>query len=196
MQGALSIFMRSCVAFALLAACSAYAVSAQDTDRQVVSAVLSHFVARTDEWFYAAAAKLAISSTTRKKFWVASDYQYLNQPGHKCEIDKPLYLEFLARNVKEEPVAAMVADSASWFIVPREQEKFLGVGMPTPENMTKRIAVKTLVKLSRPAYSKDGDRAFIMFSYPWSIHSAYAQYVLRRQTGKWNVECAEFPHSV
>jgi hypothetical protein len=169
---------------------------ADPVDRDVVATVLDHFAARSDAHFYDVEAKLAIQPKTQQMKDGEVWYQYVNEDEGHCSIPKPLYLALVSRNVKSTAAADLLSKSTKWFVVrPGEEDKINPAFLPPP-GVEKRKPVKTLVSLTKPAYSSDGLTALVFLGFVWSIHSANARYVLRRESDRWVVACSQLLFSV
>ena len=173
----------------------AASASADAVDRDVLVAVLKHFGARTDAHFYDATAKLAIEPKTQQMKDGETWYQYINEGEGNCAIPKPLYLSLVTRNAKPAAASDLLPKSTKWFFVrPSEVDK-INPAFPPP-GVEKRTPVKTLVTLTKPAYSSNGLTALVFLDFVWSIHGANARYVLRRETDRWVVACSQLFFSV
>jgi hypothetical protein len=170
---------------------SASAIAAAEVDdRAVLNTVLEHFSARRDAHFYDISATLAIHEKTEQMHGSDSDYQYLNQGEGNCAIPQPLYLSFRKRNSAPVPSTQLIGKSPLWRVVTDAEAKIINPAWP-PSSGVKRPPVKTLVSLTKPGYSVDGQSAFVNISFLWSIHGAEARYVLRRAGVKWEVTCSQ-----
>jgi hypothetical protein len=85
--------------------------------------------------------------------------------------------------------STLVSNSPLWRIVDAEEADAIGPGWPQFGDK-ERDPVKTLVTLTKPGYSADGNQAFVNLSFVWSIHGAEARYVLRRAGPGWEVACS------
>jgi hypothetical protein len=85
--------------------------------------------------------------------------------------------------------STLVSTSPMWRIVDAEEADAIGPGWPQFSDK-ERDPVKTLVTLTKPGYSTDGNLAFVNLSFVWSIHGAEARYVLKRSGPAWKVACS------
>ncbi len=165
------------------------AAPADTDDRAVLKTVLEHFSARRDANFYDDTAILAISPRTQQTRGPDSDYRYLNQGDGNCAIPESQYLAHRMRNSTTVAATQLAAKSPLWRVVDDEEANARSPGWPRPKDKELE-PVKTLVTLTKPGYSTDGDSAFVNLSFAWSIHSAEAQYLVTRAGSRWEVTCS------
>ena len=159
-------------------------------DRPALKAVLEHFATRSDAHFYDQSAILAINPKTQETRGRDSDYQYLNQGEGNCGIPESLYLSLRKRNATAIAATKLAGKSPLWRVVSAEEAKVINPAWPPPMGK-KREPVKTLVTLTKPGYSADGNSALVNLSFVWSIHGAEARYLLRREGSNWKVTCSQ-----
>jgi len=165
------------------------ATPADTDDRAVMKTVLEHFAARRDANFYDDTAILAISPRTQETRGPDSYYRYLNQGDGNCAIPESLYLSLRKRNSTTVAATQLAAKSLLWRVVDVEEANARSPGWPRPGSMELE-PVKTLVTLTKPGFSTDGDLAFVNLSFAWSIRSAEAQYLVKRAGSTWEVTCS------
>jgi hypothetical protein len=183
------------IALAAVALGGAASACADSVDREVMVTVLENFGARADAHFYDLSAKLAIAPTTQQLRDGETWYQYINQGEGHCSIPKPLYLDLVTRNAKPAAASELLPKSTKWFLVtPSEMDK-INPAFPPPPGVA-RTPVKTLVTLTKPAYSSNGLTALVFLDFVWSIHGANARYVLRRESDRWVVACSQLLFAV
>ena len=153
-------------------------------DADVIAAALEHFTARSDTMPYHESGMTLIEGETYK--WVSG----MGDSGAKCEVAQELYDGLVARNAARQPAAPLLATSKSWRLIQpgdmKGDDSFL-----FPDKTSAGEPIRTLVRLSMPAYSNNGDAAFVMFSFRWSIHGALARYVLKFSGTDWTVQCSD-----
>lgn len=123
-------------------------------------------------------------------------YQYVNQGEGHCSIPKPLFLALVSRNTKSTAASDLLPQSTKWFVIRAGEEDKINPAWPPPPGVEKRKPIKTLVTLTKPAYSSDGLTALVFLDFAWSIHGADARYVLRRESDRWVVACSQLLFSV
>ena len=123
---------------------------------------------------------------TQTQKWVPG----MGDSGAKCEVSQELLDRLVTRNEVPQPAAPLLVKSKKWRLVrpddmkgdpPRLWQDETGAGEP----------VRTVVRLSMPAYSERGDSAVVILSFSWSIHSAIARYVLKSSDSDWRVQCSD-----
>ena len=153
-------------------------------DVEVIAAALEDFTARSDTMPYHESGITLIEAQTSK--WV----QGMGESGAKCVVPKELHDRLVALNDAQRPVAPLLATSKKWRLIQpndlKGDDPFL-----FPDKTSAGDSIRTVVRLSIPAYSESGDAALVMFSFGWSIHSATARYVLKSSGGSWTVQCSD-----
>ena len=61
---------------------------------------------------------------------------------------------------------------------------------------TRHSAVRTYVHVKAPGYSSDGHYALVWFQFRWSMHGAYAMYLLARDGDAWVIRAYAFRYLV
>jgi hypothetical protein len=163
---------------------------AESSEREVVTVALTHFAARTDAYFYHPSSRLAVRRHTVAMGNEASRYAHVNEGEGHCSISESLYSALVSRNAEAGPAQPLVSPSRSWWVMTPAEEAEIRPALPPPPGK-EPIPVKTVVGLTRPAFSDDGARALIFLRFHWSIHEAEARYVVARQNAAWVVECSQ-----
>lgn len=113
-------------------------------------------------------------------------------PQAKCFIPEEMYARVSTVATKEEPITELVSPSNLW-LMPAE--------MPRPDPLMpiselNGVPVSTVVTLSRPGFSENGNEALVILRFTWSIHDALARVRLERVDMRWQIRCAEFSYYV
>jgi hypothetical protein len=159
-------------------------------DRSVITTVLEHFANRTDAHFYDDSAKLAVWPRTERVRSASFGYDYFNQGEGHCAVERALYESYVKRNAESRSVGNLLGESEKWRRVLATEEKTVSPAFPPPPGI-ERKPIKTLVTLTRPAYSRDGSLALVVLRFNWSIHGAEARYVVKRSDNAWAVQCSQ-----
>jgi hypothetical protein len=174
---------------AAIAVATAQAAPQSTSDAEVTSVVMEHFSSRTDSMSAHESGVTLILPDTAK--WSAESIRYfsLNRGDDQCPITQELYDRLAERNSSSGPAAGLVGKSRKWRAVRPGEEKS---EIPSPRaSAPPAEPIKTVVGISRPAFAQGGDLAFVMFSFRWSIHSAIAQYLVKRSGNEWKVVCSQ-----
>jgi len=164
------------------------AEAALPIDQEVTGAALNHFASREDASI-GRDGLILIQSKTRK--WTGELLRMfsLRRGNDACPITDELYDQLIERNSGEVPAEALIRASPRWRLaLPMEENSVGGRGF---NRSASGEPVRTVVSISRPAWSAKGDRAFVMFSFQWSMHSAIAHYLVERSTDGWTVKCSQ-----
>ena len=158
----------------------------ESRDGDVIAATLEHFTARTDTMPWHETGITLIAAQTHQAF-----APVMGRDSAKCDVPQELYDHLVARNTAKIPAAPLVPRSKAWRVI-RPDEM---VGDSVPFRMIDVTAdgerIKTVVRLSVPAYSDTGDTAFVTLYFKWSIHGAVAEYLLKSSGKRWTVQCSD-----
>jgi hypothetical protein len=91
----------------------------------------------------------------------------------------------LAQNRRRYLVTGLDVPASMLRVATSDQERFDPVEAPNSE-------VRTYVSLKAPGYSADGKYAFVWFKFRWSIHGAYAMYLMTRSKDQWVISAHAF----
>lgn len=108
-----------------------------------------------------------------------------------CKLSDALRNRLLDNNRERVFAAQLVAPSKDWRLVD-ERDKQSGIEENWFSGTARGERVKTMMSIWRSAISKDTKRAFVYFSFLWSIHGADAHYLLERKGQQWKVRCTQF----
>jgi hypothetical protein len=164
-----------------LTACSA---SRESRDSDVVAAALEHFTGRDDIMPYNKRGITLVEPQTRE--FVSG----FGDQDPKCQAPRELYEELATRNAMPLSAAPLVSASGKWRLIRPEETTGDELGYMTDRTMEGE-PIRTIVRLSVPAYSGDGQAALLIFHFKWSIHSALARYVLQFSEDGWRVQCSD-----
>jgi hypothetical protein len=165
----------------------AFQPNAQD-DRQIMRVVLEHFSARKDIMSIADDGIILVRPETRPG--VDENLTANDGSKTKCEVPEDALTMSFARSQSSRGAAEIINESPKWKVAtPTELEQ----AGPIPKFGAERTLpeVKTVVAVSIPGYSDNGRVATAVMSFSWSIHSAYAQYLLERAGKDWKVTCSK-----
>jgi hypothetical protein len=157
-------------------------------DADVIDAVLKHFTVRTDIQTTSPDGVTLVAQET--EWWSEDRFNgfTLNRQSDSCELPPGLLERYFERNAKSTSSDALVTPQRKWRLVTTQELDGFTYGVPTQTPSGEDI--RTLVSLSYPAYSPNGDTAFLMLGFTWSVHSAIAQYVMTRSDDEWVVQCS------
>ena len=154
-------------------------------DADVIAATLEHFTARADTMPWHKTGVTLIAAETQ------SFVPGMGRDSAKCNVPQELYDRLVARNSGTIPAAPLVPRSEAWRVI--RPDEMVGDSVPfrmidlTPDGKP----IRTVVRLSVPAYSDSGDTAFVSLHFKWSIHGAVAEYLLKSVGNAWKVECSD-----
>lgn len=156
------------------------------SSKDVMAAVLDHFARRSDTSSFDEQGMILIDPVMDA--WAGGEFTGLapqdDQPA--CQADQTLYAKFVEQNGKERVAAQFLGAPGRWRLAdPKELEQ-----MPFLSRTSDDKPLKTVVQLYAPAFSRDGKQAFALLSFTWSIHGAYAGYVVEKVDGRWRVKCS------
>jgi hypothetical protein len=156
-------------------------------DAQVIKAVLTHFANRNDTMLGKDGIILVNPETDHWTMEHFRSYSLVRRGGKKCGI-APSFFEALAdRNSRVQSSAPLLVKSNRW----RLSNPSEGKSIYDYDRSANGEPIKTTVRLSMPAYSTNGDTAFVLFMFRWSIHGAAALYVTERSDDGWGVKCSD-----
>ena len=117
---------------------------------------------------------------------------FSSDPENNCVITDEMYKRVAAAALQKEPIANFVSPSPRW-LIPAE--------LPQPDPLVpvsdfNGVPISTVVTLSRPGFSLDGNQAVVILSFTWSIHDALARVRLQRDGTEWKIRCAQFDYYV
>jgi hypothetical protein len=173
----------------IAAAMGLSAVAAPPNDADVVFAVLNHFASRDDASIRKDGVILLLPRTQQWTNERIRGFGGLRDGTDICATTDELYDQLVKRNLTETPASGLVGSSERWrFASETELEPgSFGFSYKTDSGAPAR----TMAGLVRPAYSANGETAFLMFGYAWSMHSAIAQYIVERTRNGWTVKCSQ-----
>jgi hypothetical protein len=154
-------------------------------DADVVTVALEHFIARPDTMPYHESGVTLIETQTQK--WVPG----MGDSGAKCEVSQELHDRLVARNAARQPASALLTTSKKWRLIQPDDVKKSDPLLLWHDKTAAGEPIRTVVQLSKPAYSESGDSAVVVLSFRWSIHSATARYVLESSGNDWRVQCSD-----
>jgi hypothetical protein len=162
-------------------------LSAQDV--AVLTAVLGHFSKSKHSAQFNPNGYVGVAPTTRPLDSTWTDDLYLKyQPKLSPPAPQSAVANYVRRNrwtyrFTEFPLLGDVVRID-------RTEPDLGL-LPDPKG-----ALRTYVHLRIPGYSPDAKWAYVSFDYRWSIHGAFATYLLERHDGGWLVVATDFAYAV
>lgn len=158
-------------------------------DQEVTTVVLTHFAERQDASIGKEGVILVRPSTQPWTDERMRTFGGLREPSGPCRVPDDLYVEFAKRNAAGSNASALIGPSTRWRLATEAELK------PGPGGFSYQTATgapaRTFVDPVRPAYSRRGKIAFVMFHYTWSMHSAIAQYLVEKSLNGWSVKCSE-----
>jgi hypothetical protein len=174
---------------AVMAAATVFGVNAAPNDQEVLTTVLNHFAERDDASIGKEGPILLRPLT---QLWTEErirGFGGLRDGSDICSIPNEMYAQFAKRNATEATASALVASSSRWRFATEGELKpgAFGFSYKTSSGSPAR----TLAGVVRPAYSDNGDTAFVMFRYAWSMHLAIAQYIAQKTANGWSVKCSQ-----
>ncbi len=155
-------------------------------EAEIVGAALQHFASRTDTSSPHENGTILIEpmSSTYVGSWPTSE-----NPSESCVFPTSLVSTLVARNKSAVKASTLLPATRKWRVLTdkdREGNRVYSLySLPTGEN------IKTIMSLSRPAISKDGAMAAVIFEFRWSMHGALAFYLLNRVGASWKVRCSD-----
>ncbi len=184
--------MRSIAFAAALCFASAASLGQEVTpspDASLVRAALGDFVRRTDTMSLHRDGVVLIERETSA--WTMETIRYfsLGRESAKCPIARDLYEAVAVRNPAKELAAPLVAKSPKWRLLAKDEAGSRAGYAVDKSSSGERV--KTLAVISRPGYSAKADAALVLFHFRWSMHSAIAQYLLRKEGSQWKIGCSE-----
>jgi hypothetical protein len=179
----------SALVAALLAACS-QSSHGNDSDVEAISAALVHLAQRDDATFPNKHGLLLVEPTSA--VWTTQDLQTFGIYTRRNECQprlEPMDL-VVSRNSAPLPLQNMLSPSIGWRFVGTAEASKAGEGFPL--QTSDGTPIKTVASISLPAFSNDGTEALVLVSFPWSVHTAIAEYVLTtNDSDEWKVKCSE-----
>jgi hypothetical protein len=168
-----------------LAAIADDARSIADRDTAVLTVVLSHFSSRRDTWPANPKGYTAIEPQTKTVATQIRTSDFLEQL-HDTRRRAPLEAvsDFIRRNQHSNSIPALLASTARVQVLTREQAKGDSIAMLKPD-------IAHLVTAYNPGYTRDGKTALVRLEFNWSIHSAYATYLVQKREEGWSVAASE-----
>jgi hypothetical protein len=149
-------------------------------DARIIELVAAHFAARTDTAASNEAGTLLIKPTTRH--WTApisAEQLGQNMSGPPLALPDDAVANLNARN--REPVALpAIGDHGGSY-------RRLGMNEHSPTVVSPNPTVKTVAAFALPGYSQDRRYAVVHLEFSWSMHAAYATYLLERTGSGWGV---------
>jgi hypothetical protein len=162
-------------------------LSAQDT--AVLTAVLSHFSVSRESAQYNPHGYIGVAPVTKVVManWSVNDFlEYLprlDPPAPDSTVEN-----YVSRNRHTYSVGPFPLLGASVHVDRTER---------TFELLLDRNGdLRTYVYLRVPGYSADGIWAYVSFEYLWSMHPAFATYLVKRVEGRWVVVSTDFSYAV
>jgi hypothetical protein len=172
---------------------NAFAAINMTADMAVTKLALSDFTKRTDTMAWREDGILLVapqlSVLTREN---VSAILYGNS-DRSCKIPSGMVGNLIRRNSATGQAEDLLEKDSRWRVMDSadiaitESDRFYA-------KSAKGEKIKTVLRLTRPVYSITGDRALVHFSFRWGIHSADANYMLRKEVGLWKVDCSELFH--
>lgn len=160
--------------------------SRAQSSKDVMTTVLDHFARRMDTSSLDESGVILIDRTVPA--WGEPEFTGLapmdDQPA--CQADQALYDAFVASNSKERMAAEFLGESEMWRLADQQEVD----QMPLLVRASDGKPIKTVVRLYAPAFSEDGKQAFVLLAFTWSIHGAWAGYVVEKAEGHWKVKCS------
>ncbi len=165
----------------------AFQPNAQD-DREIIRVILEHFSARKDIMSFAKEGIILVHPETGSG--VEENLTANDDSTTKCDVPDDALKMSYARSQPSRSAADIVTKSPKWKV---ETPTDLEQAAPIPKFGAERTLpeVKTVVGLSIPGYSNNGRVATVLISFSWSMHGAYAQYLLERAGKDWKVSCSK-----
>ena len=158
-------------------------------DQQVLAAALTHFAQRTDTHSSHEDGVVLVEPETRPLNLESGGITGLRKkPDASCDASAALLEDFVRRNSSAVSSANLVGQSGRWRIV---QSGDLTRPRLTLDKTSLGEPIKTILALSLPGYSKDSKTAFVLLRFRWSIHGAFAQYVMDRSDNGWKIRCSD-----
>ena len=173
----------------ILAMAVAFGVDAKTpADEEVIATAFAHFAARDDALI---GKDGLILIRPRSGNWTDQLLRgfSLRRGNDECPLTSELYDRLIARNAVDAPVQDLIRKSPAWRVARTSEETPNRLGFA--EKSEGGESVRTIARISYPAWSPDGQTAFVMFFFRWSMHSAIAQYLIERSSGGWSVKCSQ-----
>lgn len=149
----------------ILTFCAAIGGCHRDQDeRQVMEVVLAQFSQRTNTHVADDEIVLVRERTYELTPSTVGSTDKLNR---QCPVPEELYYATAASNRQPQSVAGALSKSPRWRVATRDEEK---EGFFLAGKMIDGRRVKTLVQLTFPGISKDGQQALMVFAFTNSIH--------------------------
>jgi hypothetical protein len=173
----------------ILAAAAVLGVDAKmPADAEVVATALAHFASREDTSIGKEGLILLRPRTGNWTDQLLRGFS-LRRGNDDCPLTSELYDRLVERNAVDAPVKELLRKSPGWRIARASEEKQNRLGFA--DKSEEGEPVRTIARISYPAWSVDGDTAFVMFFFRWSMHSAIAQYLIGRSSEGWSVKCSQ-----
>ncbi len=152
---------------------------ASTMDQEVTEVVLKHFADRQDASIPKEGVILVRPSTQTWTEERMRGFAGLREASGPCRVPEELFVEFAKRNPRQSDASALIGNSTRWRLATEAE-------LATPSTPPAR----TLIGPVRPAYSRRGKTALVMFHYAWSMHTAVAQYLVEKSLNGWSVKCS------
>jgi len=173
----------SCLSFAAIADDEGLIA---DRDTPVLTIVLAHFSSRRDTWPVNPKGYTAIEPQTRTvaaQIRTSDFLEQLHETGKKIPLEA--VSDFIRRNQHSNSIPADLASAARVRVLTREQAKGDSIAMLKPE-------IAHFVTAYNPGYTRDGKTALVRLDFNWSVHGAYATYLVQKRGEKgWFVIASE-----
>jgi hypothetical protein len=162
--------------------------SAQDV--AVLTVVLAHFSKSKHSAQYNSQGYVGVAPTTNTLVATLTDNDYLkSQPTLSPAPPQSAVANYVRRNRQSYRLGEFPLLGGAVRLDRTEPD--LGMLPLDPKG-----ALRTYVHLRVPGYSPDAQWAYVSFTYLWSIHGAFATYLLRREDGGWVVVATDFAYAV
>jgi hypothetical protein len=172
----------SCLSFAAIADDEG---SIADRDTPVLTVVLSHFSSRRDTWPVNPKGYMAIEPQTRTvaaQMRTSDFLEQLRETGKQIPLEA--VSDFIRRNQHSNSIPADLASAARVRVLTREQAQGDSLAMLKQE-------IAHLVTAYNPGYTRDGTTAIVRLDFNWSVHGAYATYLVQKREKGWSVIASE-----
>jgi hypothetical protein len=163
-------------------------VSSQDIG--VLTAVLSHFAKSKHSAQYNPNGYIGVApiTSTLSNTWTDEDYLKY-QPKLKPSAPRLAVLSWVHRNQQTYRLEKFPLAGPAVHVDSTKRE--LGLLPLDPKG-----ELRTYAYLRVPGYSNDGAWAYVSFEYLWSMHPAFATYLLKRVDGNWVIIATDFSYAV
>jgi hypothetical protein len=156
-----------------------------DRDVAALGAAIAHFGTRTDTWPARPKGYIAVNPQTAIIGSEARPDGFLEELHEiRGSVPTDAVGDFIRRNRTKNDIPDSITKVTTVRIQTEEQAGGAPIGLNNHE-------IGRFITAFTPGYTSDGTTALVRFSFNWSIHGAYATYILKLKHGVWSAVASE-----